>query len=170
MIFGVVIWGMKSILSATGTASLLAELSPYIPDEFINDLLPRSKSRGRRCHFNAAQLWRVHLLALLSPVHTFNLLIKMLGEQRAWRRFAHLSHRQRVPDALMLHEFRNRMGVDGLRCINEKLLESFIPKAGDDSRSVALIDATDLPASASGFKKNGPDVIRPNMRPWARGL
>ena len=30
---------MKSILSTTGTAALFGELSPHIPDAFINDVL-----------------------------------------------------------------------------------------------------------------------------------
>jgi hypothetical protein len=32
----------------------------------------------------------VHLLSLLTPVHSLNLLVKMLPEQRAWRKFAGL--------------------------------------------------------------------------------
>lgn len=161
---------MKAILSATGTARLLAELAPHIPDDFINGQLPRRCGRGRRHQFSGAQLWRVHLLAVLTPVQAFNLLAQMLSEQRAWRRFAHLTHRERVPDVRMLHEFRDRIGVGGLRRINEHLLERLIPASSPDLQSVALIDATDLPASASGFKKNERGAIPLNARPWGRGL
>lgn len=167
MIFGVAVPGMNSPLPSTGTAELLACLSPHIPDDFINACLPAHAGRGRRRSFSAAQLWRVHLLAVLTPVHAFNLLIEMLREQRAWRRFARLTHRQRIPDVWMLHEFRDWMGVGGLRRINEKLLEAFIPQSRGQGCAVALIDATDLPASACGFKKNAPAVIRPSARRWA---
>jgi hypothetical protein len=73
--------------------------------------------RGRS---TPAQLFRVHLLALLTSAHSFNLLIELLKENRSWRHFAFLSHRQRVPDAKMLHQFRDQLGVGGLRTINQQ--------------------------------------------------
>src|SRR2546426_12746448 len=106
---------MDSLLPATGTAALLHELSAYVPDEFIKQSFPFPSGRGRRPLFRPAQLWRIHLLALLTPVHSFNLLLQMLPEQRAWRRFAHLPNRRAIPDVRMLHEFRGRIGVSGLR-------------------------------------------------------
>ena len=80
---------MDSNLPATGTAQLLSLLSPYVPDTFINDLIPRHRGRGRRQHLSSAQLYRLHLLSVLTPVHAFNHLVRLLTEQRAWRRFAH---------------------------------------------------------------------------------
>lgn len=157
---------MDSLLPPTGTSALLAQLAPHIPDEFINDLCRRSSGRGRRCEFSPAQLWRVHLLALLTPVHSFNLLLELLSEQREWRRFAHLPHRQRLPGARMLHEFREHVSVTGLRQINAHLLAPLIPKHDGGTMSVALIDATDLPASASGHKKRARAGIRLRERRW----
>src|SRR4030095_9698167 len=110
---------MKSLLPVTGTLDLLDQLSPHVPDGWINQTFPQVKGAGRRRRFSTAQLWRVHLLAVLSPVHSFNLLVQMLAEQRAWRRFAHLPNRHALPDAWMLHEFRERLGVQGFRRINE---------------------------------------------------
>src|ERR1035441_9043029 len=46
---------MNSLLPPTGTAALLRELSPHVPDDFINQLLPRSRGRGRRRQFSPAQ-------------------------------------------------------------------------------------------------------------------
>jgi hypothetical protein len=40
-----------------------------------------------------------------------------LPEQPAWRRFANLRSASRTPDVRMLHEFRARLGVCGLRNI-----------------------------------------------------
>jgi hypothetical protein len=157
---------MNSLLPPTGTSALLTELSPHIPDEFINDLCRRSRGRGRRCEFSPAQLWRVHLLALLTPVHSFNLLLELLPEQKQWRHFAHLPNRHRLTGTRMLHEFRERVGVTGLRRINAQLLAPLLPTRDGDTMSVALIDATDLPASASGHKKRARGDIRPRERPW----
>jgi hypothetical protein len=144
---------VQSPLPATGTAKLLEALSPFVPDEFINRLLPGNCRQGRRNYFSAAQLWRVHLLALLSPAHSFNALVRLLPEQPAWRRFARLNHRHRTPDARMLCEFRAQAGVGMLRRINEQLVKRllrFLPKGG---QTVAIIDATDLPASTADKKK-----------------
>jgi hypothetical protein len=137
----------------TGTAQLLEHLSPYVPDAFINERWPRGATGGRRRAFSAAQLWRTHLLVLLSPAHSINLLVSMLKEQSQWRRFGHLSHRKRIPDVRMLHEFRNEVGVDGLRSINEHLLGAVIKPVIERPDSIAIIDATDLPAACSRFKK-----------------
>lgn len=144
---------MQPSLPATGTAELLEVLSPYIPDEFINRLLPDNRRQGRRHYFNAAPLWRVHLLALLSPAHSFNALARLLPEQPAWRRFALLDHRRRTPDMRMLSQFREAAGVAGLRRINEQLVGRrlrFLPAGG---QTVAIIDATDLPAATADKKK-----------------
>ncbi len=119
---------MDSNLPATGTAQLLTLLSTYVPDTFINDLMPRPRDRGRRQQFSPAQLYRIHLLSVLTPVHSFNQLVRLLAEQRAWRRFAHLSNRHAVPDVWMFNQFRERVGVSGLRQINERILKPLLPK------------------------------------------
>jgi len=156
------------MLPPTGTARLLDLLSPYVPDTFINDLVPRRHSRGRRQEFSAAQLWRVHLLSVLTPVHAFNLLVHCLPEQRAWRRFACLSNRQAVPDVRMLHHMREQLGVNGLRQINEHLLTPLLPKRVSENLSLALIDATDLEAACSGHKKSERGNTRQSGRRWGR--
>lgn len=65
----------------------------FIPDEFIDQAWPHGSTGGRHREYTAAQLYRVHLLSLLSPVHSLNLLVKMLPEQRAWRKSARLTER-----------------------------------------------------------------------------
>lgn len=101
---------MNSYLPATGTAALLELLCPLVPDECINQCWPQGPTTGRHREHTAAQLFRVHLLALLTPVHSLNLLVKLLPEQRDWRKFAGLRRQNRVPDVRMLHEFRGRVG------------------------------------------------------------
>jgi hypothetical protein len=64
----------------------------------------------------------------------------------------------------MLHEFRDRAGVGGLRAINDHLVMKLLKHLRAEQRSVAVIDATDLPAATADKKKtvgNG----RPSERP-----
>lgn len=158
---------MRKGLPVVGTAELLEVLSDYVPDRFINELLPRRCGVGRRCSFSNAQLWRVHLLTALTSAGSYNGLVRLLPEQRAWRRFAHLSHRERTPDVRMLHEFRSRIGVSGLRRINDHLVLKLLKYLQADRKSVALIDATDLAAATADKKKTAANG-QPNRRPWGR--
>jgi hypothetical protein len=144
---------MNSDLPVTGTAALLELLDPFVPDDFINECWPTRPTGGRRRDYSAAQLYRVHLLSLLSPVHSLNLLVKMLLEQRAWRKFARLRRQTQVPGVRVLHEFRCRVDVGGLRRINQYLLAPLVATYAWQPWSVGLIDATDLPAACGGFKK-----------------
>jgi hypothetical protein len=157
---------MLKDLPVMGTAKLLEVVSDHVPDDFINELLPRRRGVGRRCSFSAAQMWRVHLLSPLTGTHSYNGVVRLLPEQRAWRRFAHFSHRERTPDVRMLHEFRGRAGVSGLRAINDHLVMKLLKYLRAEQRSVAVIDATDLPA-ATADKKKMAENGRPSERPWA---
>src|SRR3974377_863641 len=144
---------MKSQLPPTGTEDFLELLSPFVPDDYLDHRWPRLKTGGRRYGFCASQLWRLHLLGLITPVHSFNLLMRMLPEQKAWRRFARLPNQEHLPDVRMMNAFREEIGVDGLREINGQLLGATLGRVELSPGAAALIDATDLPASCSGFKK-----------------
>ncbi len=141
-------------LPTTGTSDLLERLSPYIPDDLINSLFENNSGRGRRRRLSAAQLFRVCLLALLTPVHSFNLLVELLAEQRSWRAFARLRNRFSVPDVRMLHEFRAHLDLWNLRRVNQHLLGPLLQEASKFPKTVALIDSTDLPAATNGYKKS----------------
>jgi len=156
---------MATILPPTGTNRLLDLLAPYVPDTFIDHLSPRQFTGGRRCALSGPQLWRVHLLALLTSTHSLNLLVAQLPEQAAWRRFCRL--RRHWPGVRMLHEFRQQIGVSGLRQINQHLLERLLRRQGVQAHAVALMDATDLPAACSGFKKKALALTLPRTRLWA---
>ena len=145
---------MHTPLPTTGTAALLLQLSDFVPDDFINQLLPPHRGRGRRSRWSSAQLFRLLLLVLLTPAHSLNLLVELLPEQRAWRRFARLPNRRRVPTASILHEFRERLGVGSLRRINRHLLRPLLDGLAPERPTVALIDSTDLPAATSTYKKS----------------
>jgi hypothetical protein len=145
---------MNSDLPATGTAALLELLNPFVPDDFIDGCWPHRHTGGRRREYSAAQLYRLHLLGLLTPVRSVNLLVKLLPEQPAWRKFAGLRRQTQVPGVRVLHEFRGRVGVAGLRQINAHLLAPLLAGYLWQPWSVGLIDATDLPAACGGFKKS----------------
>jgi hypothetical protein len=165
---------MQIVLPPTGTAQLLQTLSGFIPDEFINALLATKTHPGTKHSFSPAQLWRTHLLALLTAAHSFNAVVRLLPEQRQWRRFAHLSHRHRTPDVRMLYQFRVRVGVSGLRAINDHLVKRLAAHIPSFGKTVAIIDATDLQASTADKKKtkygvtgqlNGPASEHVRLKP-----
>ena len=148
-------------LPQTGTSALLEKLSPHLNDDWINQLLPPQRGAGRRRAFSSAQLLRVLLLALLTPAHRFNLLLKLLPENRAWRKFARLPNQRELPDAKMLHQFRDRLDLIGLRRLNAHLLRPLLEQLDPARKTLAIIDATDLPAAANSFKKTNP-AVQPN--------
>lgn len=156
-------------LPPVGTCELLRVLSPHIPDDFINERFPRQRREGRRLSFSSAQLWRVHLLVLLTRTFSFNGLIRCLREQEQWRNFAHLPNRFTIPEAHMLNNFRQALGVSGFRQINNHLLGELLPQSPLNPTTVAFIDATDLPASTED-KKNKPGSGRRGVRLWERAL
>lgn len=156
-------------LPPVGTCELLRVLSPHIPDDFINARFARQRREGRRLNFRSAQLWRVHLLVLLTRTFSFNALIRCLREQEQWRKFAHLPNRFTIPEARMLIEFRRALGVGGFRQINNYLLGELLTHAPLNPITVAFIDATDLPASTED-KKNKLGIGLRSGRPWERAL
>jgi hypothetical protein len=137
-------------------------LSPHIPDDLINSLFTDKAGPGRPALLSPAQLFRVNLLALLTPVHSFNLLVDLLSENRAWRRFARLRNRHAGPGVRMLHEFRARLELLKLRRLNQYLLEPLIEGTDQFAKTVALIDSTDLPAATNAYKKMPPDNTPPD--------
>jgi hypothetical protein len=145
---------MKFSLATTGTTALLEQLSGFVPDDFINEFCRSKRRHGPRPLYGPAQLYRVHLLGLLTAAHSFNLLVELLKENRSWRKFAHLSHRHSVPDAKMLHQFRDDLGVAGMRAINMHLLAELLESCQADRKTVGIIDSTDLPAATNAYKKN----------------
>jgi len=155
---------VQSTLPPTGTVALLERLSEYIPDEFINRTLAFKRHAGQRRSFVPAQLWRTRLLAFLTAAHSFNAVVRLLPEQIGWRRFVQLRQRQCTPDVRMLHEFRLHAGVRGLRAINDHLVGHLLKLIPASSQTVAIIDATDLPAATADKKKTGASGRRSEPR------
>jgi len=140
-------------LPQTGTGLLLEKLSPFVDDAMINQLVQRRTGPGRPRAFSSAQLFRILLLGLLTPAHSFNLLLKLLTENRSWRKFARLPNQRALPDAKMLHQFRARLDLSMLREINAGLLRPLLARLDPQRLPLAIMDSTDLPAAANSFKK-----------------
>jgi hypothetical protein len=87
----------------TGTSELLDKLSCYVPDDFINEHWPYGPTGGRRRAFSAAQLWRTHLLLVLTPAHA----MKLPGDDARGGVTGGASRCPpgRVPDVRMLRNF-----------------------------------------------------------------
>ena len=145
---------MRDELAITGSNSLLEELTAFVPDDFVNECIGLRRGPGRRSQWSPAQLFRLLLLTVLTPAHSSNLLLELMKEQCGWRKFARLQNRFQVPVASQLHDFRQLLGVAGLRRVNEHLLRSLLDSFPGDRMAIGLIDSTDLPAATSSFKKN----------------
>ena len=115
-------------LPQTGTSALLQNLSPQLDNDFIDQLFARRRGAGRRSTFASHQLLRVLLLALLTPAHSFNLLVKLLPENQTWRKFAGLPNKHTLPGVRMLHEFLDALDLVRLRALNRHLLGGFAPR------------------------------------------
>jgi hypothetical protein len=155
-----------SALPPVGSAQLLEHLSPHVPDKFVAEMIPIRRGRGRPAEFSSVQLFRTLLLSVLTPVRSFNLLPQFLSQNRSWRRFACLPRRQNVPGPRILHEFRQKLPPMVIRAINAHLLEPMLGQLSART-TVALIDATDLPAATNAYKKTAPESFRQIAQRWA---
>jgi hypothetical protein len=64
-----------------------------------------------------------------------------------------------VPGPRILHEFRQKLPPTIFRQINAHLLLPLLDKMGAN-KTVAMIDATDLPAATNAYKKTMTEVTR----------
>src|SRR5207245_296784 len=64
-----------------------------------------------------------------------------------------------LPDAKMLHQFRDRLDLIKLRAINRRLAAPFFDNWDSARKSLAIIDSTDLPAATHSFKKKSGAVF-----------
>lgn len=94
-----------------------------------------------------------HLLELLSPYVSDDFIAEVCPQRGPGGRRHDLSAARlwrTLPTARMLHEFRGRVGVSGLRAINRHLVGRLARRQGVQPHAVALMDATDLPAAWLG--------------------
>jgi len=150
----------------------MEEISKVIPDDAIDTIFPRgfAKRRGPRDIFRTSQLFRVHLVAMLKQVPSFNKVNEELKIRRSLRDFCKLRNKADIPGTKILSKFRRKLGDSGLVRINELLLLTFLNVLKLPRLLVAVPDSTDLEASCKGFLKKNANAsflanVQKNSRP-----
>jgi len=137
----------------------LEKISRHVPDEEINLLFPFRKFdvQGRTRKFKTNQLYRAHILPMLKGVNSFNKLCYEFKTRRSFRDFCRFKNKQVTPTKRMLSEFRDQLKASGFEKIAQLITATFLRTISLPEVTVAIPDATDMPASCTGFsKKNAP--------------
>jgi hypothetical protein len=139
----------------------LEQISPHIPDEEINFLFPFRKfnTQGRRRKFKTSQLYRVHILAMLKGIPSFNKLCAELKIRRSFRDFCLFKNKKLTPPKRMLSEFREHLKPSGFEKIAQLITSNFLEVTPLPDIKVGIPDATDMPANCSGFAKKNVVVL-----------
>jgi len=139
----------------------LEKISPHIPDEEINLLFPFRKFniQGRRRKFKTSQLYRLHILAMIKGIPSFNKLCQELKARRSFRDFCFFKNKKSTPPKRMLSEFRDHLKATGFEKIVQLITVNFLNMLSWPSLRVAIPDATDMPANCSGFAKKNAIVL-----------
>jgi hypothetical protein len=127
----------------------LERLSRVIPDASINEFFPSNYpgKRGKPFALTTAQYYRIHLLALVKGITSFNRLCSEL--------LCQLKSIAQVPKSKTLSDFRSELGTEAFALINDLLLERLFAVISLPAVAVTAPDSTDLEASCSGRgKKN----------------
>lgn len=156
----------------------LDRISQVIPDASINEFFPSNYpgKRGKPFALTTSQYYRIHLLALVKGITSFNRLCSELLYHQGYRRFCQIKSIAKVPKSKTLSDFRSEIGPEAFALINDLLLERLFSMIPLPEMAVTVPDSTDLEASCSGRgKKNVPvkrDVnanasTRPRVQPKA---
>jgi hypothetical protein len=128
-----------------------------MPDGAINEFFPANYlgEKGNPFALTTSQYYRIHLLALLKGITSFNQLCSELLYHQSYRRFCHIKSISKIPKPNTLSVFRSEIGPESFGLINDLLLERFFSMIPLPTVAVAVPDSTDLEASCSGRgKKN----------------
>jgi hypothetical protein len=139
----------------------LEKISPHLPDEEINLLFAFRKfdTQGRRRKFKTNQLYRLHILAMIKGIPSFNKLCQELRTRRSFRDFCFFKNKKSTPPKRMLSEFRNHLKSTGFEKIAGLMTANFLNMFSLPDLRVAIPDATDMPARCSGFAKKNAIVL-----------
>ena len=135
----------------------LERISRVMPDGAINEFFPANYpgKKGNPFALTTSQYYRIHLLALLKGLTSFNKLCSELLYHQSYRRFCHIKSISKIPKPNTLSVFRSEIGSESFGLINNLLLERFFYMIPLPTVAVAVPDSTDLEASCSGRgKKN----------------
>lgn len=136
---------------------VLERVSQVLPDAAIKEFFPANYpgKKGKPFALTTAQYYRIHLLALLKGITSFNQLCSELLYHQSYRRFCHIKSISKIPKPNTLSVFRSEIGSENFALINDLLLERLFSIIPLPAVPVAVPDSTDLEASCSGRgKKN----------------
>lgn len=133
----------------------LFRISKVICDRWVDERWPqrRSKRQGRWQRWRSSQLVRVHILALIKGLGSFNRACKELRHNADFRRFCRVRPNESVPRADSLSRFRSCLGVKGWRCLHKELLRVVANLLSPSAAGLVLLDSTDLPAAVRRTSK-----------------
>jgi hypothetical protein len=128
------------------------KISHHIPDEEINLLFQFKKfnTQGRSREFKTSQLYRVHILAMLKGIYSFNKLCAEFKTQRAFRDFCLFKNKKVIPTKRMLSEFRDHLKPSGFGKVAQLLASNFLKVVPLPEIKVTI------PANCSDFTKKMP--------------
>lgn len=140
---------------------ILEKISPYIPDDEIDFLFPFRKSNTQRRlrEFKTSQLYRAHILAMIKGVISFNKVCAEFKSRRSFRDFCSLRNKKSTPIKRVLSEFRDYLKPSGFKEITRLITLIFLDTVKLPVIRVAVPDATDMPASCSGFAKKNASAL-----------
>ena len=140
----------------------LERLSKVIPDAALDEFFPSNYpgKRGRPFALFTSQYFRIHLLALVKGITSFNRLCAELRYNPGYRRFCKIKSIDKVPASKTLSDFRSQTGPEAFALINDLLLERLFSMIVLPEVAVAVPDSTDLEASCSGYGKKNVLALR----------
>ena len=140
---------------------ILEKISPHIPDDEIDFLFPfrNFNTQGRLKAFKTSQLYRVHVLTMIKGVTSFNKVCAEFKSRRSFRDFCRLKNKKFAPTNRILSEFRGYLKPSGFEEITRLITLTFLNTVKLPLIKVAVPDATDMPASCSGFAKKNANAL-----------
>jgi hypothetical protein len=136
---------------------ILEKISPHIPDDEIDFLFPvrHANTQGRVKAFKTSKLYRAHILSMMKGVTSFNKVCAEFKSRRSFRGFCRFKNKEVTPTNRILSEFRGYLKPSGFAQITGLIALTFLNTVAVKlpAIKVAVPDATDMPASCSGFAK-----------------
>jgi hypothetical protein len=123
----------------------LRAVSKVLPDRWLDERWPQRRAgrQGRWQGLRTSQLVRVHLLALIKALGSFNRACQELKHNVDFRRFCRLGPNDAVPTAGFLSKFRTRFGVAQWRQLHLAIVRVLGPSVA----GMVVLDSSDLPAA-----------------------
>ena len=133
----------------------LSKISRLVPDRWLDDHWPLSYryGSGRWQYWRTSQLVRIHLLALLKALGSFNRVCEELHHNNDFRRFCRLPPRRKPPSPGTLTKWRADFGEAGWLAVHVRLLAVVAQLWPPSPAGIVLLDATDLPAAVRRTSK-----------------